>query len=320
MYKTYQISVHHDKPEDVTMKGFDRFLCSGPLIVTPIKYEDEETGRKGVQEGRLPENYGPYHLLYKVDGQLIAISVLDITPLGVSSVYCIWDPDWAWASLGKVTALYEISLARRLGAAGAGKEFGGTGVKWVYMGYWVPNCQKMKYKSEYAPSYLLDPGTNVFHELTRDLEMYLVNHPRGYFPFKDIEAEAKKSQTKKLDVPSAPKSPIVAVSKEVGPGGDEDSDEEGEPGDLPTPPPPGFADPATISEKEVDEVLVLLSLRKSYFGGKQLFQISELEFVDSSYVRETVRQMLAAVGKEWIANERDRVTGAAAEKGIMFLG
>ncbi|OWZ33156.1 arginine-tRNA-protein transferase [Cryptococcus neoformans c45] len=320
MYKTYQISVHHDKPEDVTMKGFDRFLCSGPLIVTPIKYEDEETGRKGVQEGRLPENYGPYHLLYKVDGQLIAISVLDITPLGVSSVYCIWDPDWAWASLGKVTALYEISLARRLGAAGAGKEFGGTGVKWVYMGYWVPNCQKMKYKSEYAPSYLLDPGTNVFHELTRDLEMYLVNHPRGYFPFKDIEAEAKKSQTKKLDVPSAPKSPIVAVSKEVGPDGDEDSDEEGEPGDLPTPPPPGFANPATISEKEVDEVLVLLSLRKSYFGGKQLFQISELEFVDSSYVRETVRQMLAAVGKEWIANERDRVTGAAAEKGIMFLG
>lgn len=62
MYKTYQISVHHDKPEDVTMRGFDRFLCSGPLIVTPIKYEDEETGRKAVQEGRLPENYGPYHL------------------------------------------------------------------------------------------------------------------------------------------------------------------------------------------------------------------------------------------------------------------
>lgn len=30
--------------------------------------------------------------------------------------------------------------------------------------------------------------------------------------------------------------------------------------------------------------------------------------------------MLAAVGKEWIANERDRVTGIAAEKGIMFLG
>lgn len=95
--------------------------------------------------------------VYKVDGQLIAISVLDITPLGVSSVYCIWNPDWAWASLGKLTALYEINLARRLGAAGAGKEFSGTGIKWVYMGYWVPNCQKMKYKSEYAPSYLLDP-------------------------------------------------------------------------------------------------------------------------------------------------------------------
>lgn len=104
--------------------------------------------------------------------------------------------------------------------------------------------------------------------------MYLVNHPRGYFPFKDIEAEVKKSQTKKLNVPSAPKSPIVATSNQVGPDGDQDSDEEGEPGYLPTPPPPGFADPATISEKEVDEVLVLLSLRKSHFGGKQLFQIS----------------------------------------------
>lgn len=30
--------------------------------------------------------------------------------------------------------------------------------------------------------------------------------------------------------------------------------------------------------------------------------------------------MLAAVGKEWIANEHNRVAGAAAEKGILFLG
>jgi arginyl-tRNA--protein-N-Asp/Glu arginylyltransferase len=41
-------------------------------------------------------------IVHRVDGKLIAFSVLDILPGCVSSVYFVWDPDYAWASLGKV--------------------------------------------------------------------------------------------------------------------------------------------------------------------------------------------------------------------------
>ena len=40
--------------------------------------------------------------VYMMDGKLIAFSLIDILPGCVSSVYFVWDPDYAWASLGKV--------------------------------------------------------------------------------------------------------------------------------------------------------------------------------------------------------------------------
>lgn len=63
-----------------------------------------------------------------MDGKLVGISVIDVLPKCVSSVYFIWDPDWAWAALGKLSALYEIGLVRRMAAAGA------PGMRWLYMG------------------------------------------------------------------------------------------------------------------------------------------------------------------------------------------
>lgn len=67
-------------------------------------------------------------IVYRVDGKLVGISVIDILPLCVSSVYFIWDPDYAWASLGKLSALREVALARDIRAAGAER------MGWVYMG------------------------------------------------------------------------------------------------------------------------------------------------------------------------------------------
>jgi arginine-tRNA-protein transferase len=66
--------------------------------------------------------------VYRVDGALIAISVIDILPSCVSSVYFSWDPDWAWASLGKVSALREVALAEEMRRAGA------VEMAWLYMG------------------------------------------------------------------------------------------------------------------------------------------------------------------------------------------
>ena len=66
--------------------------------------------------------------MYKVDEKIIGISVIDVLPHCVSSVYFIWDPDWAWASLGKLSALREVALVRDMTEGGA------EDVKWLYMG------------------------------------------------------------------------------------------------------------------------------------------------------------------------------------------
>ena len=92
LYVKYQHHIHHDKKEDISKNGFKRFLVDSPLT----------------QE----ESYGSYHQKYLLDGQLIALAVLDILPSCVSSVYFLYDPDYGFLSLGKYSALREISLVQ----------------------------------------------------------------------------------------------------------------------------------------------------------------------------------------------------------------
>jgi arginine-tRNA-protein transferase len=51
---------------------------------------------------RLPSYYGSYHQLYRLDGRLIAMGVIDILPSCVSSVYFMWEKEYEKFSLGKV--------------------------------------------------------------------------------------------------------------------------------------------------------------------------------------------------------------------------
>lgn len=68
----------------------------------------------------------------------------------------MYDPKWEQYSMGKLSALREISLAQELSQHGA------PGLDFLYMGFYVHSCQKMKYKGEYSPSYLLEPVSYTF--------------------------------------------------------------------------------------------------------------------------------------------------------------
>lgn len=68
----------------------------------------------------------------------------------------------------QLSALRELSLAREIHEAGIpdmrylymGKSPGASSVLMTLkppIGFYIQSCQKMKYKGEYAPSYLLDP-------------------------------------------------------------------------------------------------------------------------------------------------------------------
>jgi len=73
------------------------------------------------------------------EGKLVAVSYLDSLPLGLSSVYFIFDPDEAKRSLGVYSVFAEANLLRSMGK------------RWYYLGFWIHDCLKMSYKGNFKP-------------------------------------------------------------------------------------------------------------------------------------------------------------------------
>ena len=142
LWKRYQVAVHGDKETDLSKRSYVRFLVDSPFEPEPA------------EEGTPSTGYGAFHQQYRIDGALVAVGVVDILPRGLSSKYLFWDPDYAHLSLGKVSALKEIEFVRDQ------KRRGARGFEFYYMGYYIHDCQKMKYKAEYAPSELRCSTTN----------------------------------------------------------------------------------------------------------------------------------------------------------------
>ncbi|CAN0529191.1 unnamed protein product, partial [Ectocarpus sp. 12 AP-2014] len=111
-------------------------------------------------EGRdsLSVPYGSYHQLYRIDGKLIAVGVVDVLPkcLVSSSVYCFYDPDYRALALGKLTALKETEFIREVGM-GHSIAVVRPALRDYYMGFYIHTCPKMSYKGSYTPSFLLCP-------------------------------------------------------------------------------------------------------------------------------------------------------------------
>ncbi|KAF9514241.1 hypothetical protein BS47DRAFT_893028 [Hydnum rufescens UP504] len=119
LYCRYQSEVHKDY--DKSSANLSRFLIDNPLHRAPIPY-------MATPPGHLPSHYGAYHQVYRLDGELIAFGVVDVLPNCISSVYLVYSPEWAWASLGKLSALYEIALVHEINRCGI------EDMKWQYMG------------------------------------------------------------------------------------------------------------------------------------------------------------------------------------------
>lgn len=80
---------------------------------------------------------------FRLADRLMAIAVTDVLPNGLSAVYTFYDPDEERRSLGRYCILWQIHEAARLG------------LQAVYLGYWIKNCRKMNYKTQYRPIELL---------------------------------------------------------------------------------------------------------------------------------------------------------------------
>lgn len=76
---------------------------------------------------------------FRLSGRLVAVAVTDRSYNALSAVYTFYDPHESARSLGHFAVLSQIAEAKR------------QGLDWLYLGYWIEDCAKMRYKTRYRP-------------------------------------------------------------------------------------------------------------------------------------------------------------------------
>ncbi len=74
--------------------------------------------------------------------QLLSVAVTDKQPQGLSAIYTFFEPNADDRSLGVLSILKQIELCQELE------------VPYLYLGYWIKDCEKMNYKTQYRPTEL----------------------------------------------------------------------------------------------------------------------------------------------------------------------
>ncbi|OSM06170.1 arginyltransferase [Magnetofaba australis] len=76
---------------------------------------------------------------FRLGAHLAMVAVVDYQPKGLSAVYTFFDPDLTSRSLGAYAILWQIEEAKRLNKSH------------VYLGYWIHESPKMRYKARFQP-------------------------------------------------------------------------------------------------------------------------------------------------------------------------
>ena len=85
-------------------------------------------------------------MVYRVGRRLAGVGLVDLASNAMSSVYFYFHPDFARRSLGVFGAIREIEECRR------------RGLDHWYVGYYVQDCSKMRYKADFRPFEMLGDG------------------------------------------------------------------------------------------------------------------------------------------------------------------
>ena len=121
------LNTRHD---DGDMASMDEFDYAAMVEDTPVG--------TGIVEYRSPSSD-------EGDGHLIASCLTDRFSDGLSMVYSFFDTSLSDRSLGTFMVLDHIRRCRD------------EKLPFLYLGYWIKDCQKMSYKARYQPAELLTP-------------------------------------------------------------------------------------------------------------------------------------------------------------------
>ncbi|KAB8576192.1 hypothetical protein FH972_025720 [Carpinus fangiana] len=213
LFEKYQRIVHKEPPSAISKSGFRRFLCASPLI-NDTAAETALHPRISLESDKV---LGSFHQLHRLNNKLIAISVLDLLPHAVSAVYFIYDPELEKHGLGKLSALREAAMAEE------------RGYMYYYMGYYIHDCAKMRYKADYRPQEVLDMSDGAdnmrWRTLDKDVEAQMSartfgvpdDQPSRPDLSKPIAAANSGLSLLKLQVPGVlPSSALLAPSFDLG--------------------------------------------------------------------------------------------------------
>jgi arginyl-tRNA--protein-N-Asp/Glu arginylyltransferase len=106
----------------------------------PLREIGKDEYREGFVVGEA--NFAREFLYYERD-RLIGVGLVDVLPNSLSSVYFFHDPAWRKQALGVYSMLAELNYAKE------------HGLDFNYVGYWIPECRSMAYKSQYKPHQIL---------------------------------------------------------------------------------------------------------------------------------------------------------------------
>ncbi len=104
---------------------------------------DDYNGRKQYCDFLLKSTVDSFLMTFHENEHLRIVSIIDRLPDGFSSVYTFFDPEIAGSSYGTFSILWQVEQCRI------------NRLPHLYLGYWIADNRKMRYKANFRPIQLL---------------------------------------------------------------------------------------------------------------------------------------------------------------------
>ena len=168
-----------------TVSNYNGFIGTSPIIKKRI-LKPKDLYLKTKHPELYPDYYGTYNLIHRIDGRIIAVTVIDIFPNYLNSLYCYYDTDFSFLDLGVVTAIREIEYAKSF------QELIDKNLIYYSMGEMSQSVSKLRYKGNYSPTEILDHYTDVYVPLTEQVKALIQDnecHCLNFYGYNKINKE-----------------------------------------------------------------------------------------------------------------------------------